>query len=182
MSNALIKDAGASGNPDADLPGCHAYREGENDRSLTISDTKTRPLNRRRPSERVPAIQINLALPNARIIHARRDPLDTCFSSFSKLFAGDHPYSYDLTELGHVYRNYEALMAHWRRVLPQGVLLEVQYEEMVANLEGQARRMVAHCGLDWDDRCLSFHPTKRSVQTLSTIDVRQPIYQSSVGR
>jgi tetratricopeptide (TPR) repeat protein len=126
---------------------------------------------------------INLALPNARVIHARRDPLDTCFSCFSKLFAGDHiPYSYDLTELGHVYRNYEALMAHWRRVLPPEVLLEVQYEEVVADLEGQARRIVAHCGLQWDDRCLFFHQTKRPVQTLSTIEVRQPIYRTSVGR
>jgi tetratricopeptide (TPR) repeat protein len=126
---------------------------------------------------------INLALPNARVIHARRDPLDTCLSCFSNLFARDHhPYCYDLTELGHVYRNYEALMAHWRRVLPPEVLLDVQYEEVVADLEGQARRIMAHCGLEWDDRCLSFHQTKRPVQTLSTIAVRQPIYQSSVGR
>jgi hypothetical protein len=126
---------------------------------------------------------INLALPNARIIHARRDPLDTCLSCFSKLFARDHhPYCYDLTELGHVYRNYEALMAHWRRILPPEVLLEVQYEEVVGDLEEQARRIVAHCGLEWDDRCLTFHQTKRPVQTLSTIQVRQPIYQSSIGR
>jgi tetratricopeptide (TPR) repeat protein len=126
---------------------------------------------------------INLALPNARIIHARRNPLDTCFSCFSKLFAGNrNPYSYDLNELGHVYRYYEALMAQWRRVLPSEVLLEVQYEEVVADIEGQARRIVAHCGLEWDDHCLSFHQTKRPVQTLSTIEVRQPIYRSSVGR
>ena len=126
---------------------------------------------------------INLALPNARVIHARRDPLDTCLSCFSNLFARDHhSYSYDLTELGHVYRNYEALMAHWRRLLPPEVLLEVQYEEVVGDLEEQARRIVAHCGLEWDDRCLSFHQTKRPVQTLSAIQVRQPIYRSSIGR
>jgi tetratricopeptide (TPR) repeat protein len=126
---------------------------------------------------------INLALPNARIIHAHRDPLDTCLSCFSNLFARDHhPYCYDLTELGHVYRNYETLMAHWRRVLPAEVLLEVQYEEVVGDLEKQARRIVAHCGLEWDDRCLTFHQTKRPVQTLSTIQVRQPIYRSSIGR
>jgi hypothetical protein len=73
-------------------------------------------------------------------------------------------------------------MAHWRRVLPPEVLLEVQYEDVVADLEGQARRILAHCGLEWDDRCLSFHQTKRPVQTLSTIEVRQPIYRSSIGR
>jgi hypothetical protein len=126
---------------------------------------------------------INLALPNARIIHARRDPLDTCFSCFSKLFAGNYvAYSYELTELGHAYRYYEALMAHWRQVLPPEVLLEVQYEDVVADLEAQARRIVAHCGLEWDDRCLTFHQTKRPVQTLSAIQVRQPIYRSSIGR
>jgi tetratricopeptide (TPR) repeat protein len=126
---------------------------------------------------------INLVLPNARIIHARRNPLDNCLSCFSKLFAGNYnPYSYHLTELGHVYRYYETLMAHWRSVLPPEVMLEVQYEEVVADLEGQARRIIAHCGLEWDDHCLSFHQTKRPVQTLSTIEVRQPIYRSSVGR
>jgi hypothetical protein len=73
-------------------------------------------------------------------------------------------------------------MAHWRSALPANVMLEVQYEEVVADLEGQARRIVAHCGLEWDSRCLSFHQTKRSVQTASVIQVRQPIYKSAVGR
>ena len=108
---------------------------------------------------------IHLALPHARIIHVRRDPIDTCLSCFSKLFAGDQPYSYDLAELGRFYRYYEALMEHWRRVLPPGVMLEVQYEEVTDDLEGQARRLVAHCGLEWDDACLSFHQTQRPVQT-----------------
>jgi hypothetical protein len=125
---------------------------------------------------------IHLALPNARIIHARRDPVDTCLSGFSKYFSGDHPYNHDLAELGRYYRAYEALMAHWRQVLPSGVMLEVQYEEVTADLECQARRIVAHCGLDWDDACLSFHKTERAVRTASAIQVRQPIYRSSVGR
>ena len=125
---------------------------------------------------------INLALPNARIIHTRRDPVDTCLSCFSRYFEGGHPYSYDLAELGRYYRAYEALMTHWREVLPSNVMLEVQYEEVVADTETQARRIVAYCGLEWDDACLSFHETQRPVRTASALQVRQPIYRSSVGR
>jgi tetratricopeptide (TPR) repeat protein len=125
---------------------------------------------------------IHLALPNARIIHIRRDPIDTCFSCFSTLFAADHPHAYDLGELGRYYRAYAALMGHWRDVLPEGVMIEVQYETLVTDFEPQARRIVAHCGLDWDDGCLAFHRTQRPVQTASMLQVRQPIYQSSIGR
>jgi tetratricopeptide (TPR) repeat protein len=125
---------------------------------------------------------INLALPNARIIHARRDPVDTCLSCYSKLFVGKLPYTYDLKELGRYYRAYEVLMKHWRCVLPRDVMLEVQYEEVVTDLEGQARRIVSHCGLEWDARCLDFHQTERQVRTASKTQVRQPIYKSSVGR
>jgi len=125
---------------------------------------------------------IHLALPNARIIHTRRDPLDTCFSCFFNLFGGDQPYAYDLRELARFYRAYEALMAHWRRVLPEGAMLDVQYEDVVADLEGQARRLISSCGLEWDDACLDFHKTERPVATVSTTQVRQPIYSSSIGR
>jgi tetratricopeptide (TPR) repeat protein len=125
---------------------------------------------------------IHLALPNARIIHAQRDPVDTALSCFSILFTEGQPYSYDLGELGRYYRAYQALMEHWRKVVPAGVMLEVQYEDVVDDLEGQARRIVAHCGLEWDDACVAFHKTQRIVQTASTVQVRQPIYQSSVGR
>lgn len=126
---------------------------------------------------------IHAALPNARIIHTRRDPVDTCLSMFSILFAGyAQLYSYDLGELGRYYAAYQKLMVHWRRVLPAGVMLEVEYEDVVDDLEGQARRIVAHCGLEWDDACLAFHETDRPVQTVSHAQVRQPIYRSSVGR
>jgi hypothetical protein len=125
---------------------------------------------------------IHLALPNARIICARRDPIDTCLSCFSILFRGDQPHTYDLSELGRYYRAYEALMQHWRRVLPEGVLLEVKYEHVVEDLEGQARRMLRHCGLEWEEACLAFHKTRRPVRTASVAQVRQPIYHSSVGR
>ena len=125
---------------------------------------------------------IHLALPNARIIHTRRDPIDTCLSCFQKLFGGDLPYSYDLGALGRYYRAYEALMAHWRAVLPPGVMLELDYEETTADLEAVARRIIAHCGLEWDDRCLDFHTTDRWVHTASAAQVREPVYRSSVGK
>lgn len=125
---------------------------------------------------------IHLALPNARIIHVRRDPVDTCLSCFTKLFSFGQPFSYDLAELGRYYRAYHELMDRWRTALPENVLLEVRYEDVVDDLEGQARRLVAHCGLDWDAGCLEFHRTQRPVRTASATQVRQPIYKTSVGR
>jgi hypothetical protein len=126
---------------------------------------------------------IHAALPGAHIIHTCRDPVDTCLSAFSVLFAGvAQPYSYDLEELGRYYRAYRQAMAHWRNVLPTGVMLDVGYEAVVDDLEAQARRIVAHCGLDWDDRCLAFHATQRPVRTASHAQVRQPIYRGSLGR
>jgi len=125
---------------------------------------------------------IHLALPNARIIHARRDPVDNCLSCFSLLFAQGQSFSYDLGELGRYYRAYETLMDHWRAILPPGTVLDVQYEEVVNDFEAQARRIVAFCGLEWDDACLRFYETKRPVRTASLTQVRQPIYQTSVGR
>ena len=125
---------------------------------------------------------IHLALPNARIIHARRDPVDSCLSSYSKLFQAPLAHTYDLGTLGRYWRAYDALMAHWRAVLPPGVMLEVRYESAVDDFEAQARRIVAHCGLDWDDACLSFYETRRPVRTASVVQVRKPIYRSSVGR
>ncbi len=125
---------------------------------------------------------IHLALPNARIIHACRDARDTAFSCFSLLFSGALEFTYDLAELGRYYRAYLKVMAHWRQVLPKRIMLEVQYEDVVHDLESQARRIIAHCGLEWDDACLSFYSTKRSVRTASATQVRQPIYHSSIGR
>jgi tetratricopeptide (TPR) repeat protein len=125
---------------------------------------------------------IHLALPNAKIIHVRRDPIDTCLSCFSKLFTGQQPFTYDLGELGRYYRAYESLMAHWRAVLPAGLILEVRYEDLVADFEPQARRIVAYCGLEWDERCLQFHRNERPVRTASATQVREPLYRTSVGR
>ena len=125
---------------------------------------------------------IHLALPQAKIIHAMRDPVDTCVSCFSKLFSAEQNHTYDLGELGRYYRRYEQLMAHWRGVLPAGSFLDVRYEDVVAGLESQAKRIIAHCGLPWDERCLSFHRTERPIRTASATQVRKPIYRSAVGR
>jgi tetratricopeptide (TPR) repeat protein len=125
---------------------------------------------------------IRLILPNARIIHLVRDPVDTCLSCFSKLFAAEQAFSYDLAELGRYHRAYQRLMAYWRSVLAAEILLEVQYEALVEDFETQARLIVAHCGLEWNPACLEFHKTSRPVHTASMTQVRQPIYRSSVGR
>jgi tetratricopeptide (TPR) repeat protein len=134
------------------------------------------------PTNFVFAGLIHLALPNATLIHTTRDPVDTCISCFSKLFTEGNFHTYDLAELGRYYRHYQALMAHWHQVLPPGRILDVAYEDTVADLEGVARRIVAHCGLPWDARCLDFHSTERMVRTASAAQVRRPIYASSVGR
>jgi hypothetical protein len=125
---------------------------------------------------------IYLALPGAKVIHTNRNPVDTCVSCFSKLFAGEQNQTYDLGELGRYYRAYHSLMAHWRAVLPAGAFLDVQYEEVVADTEGQAKRILDYCGLAWDPGVLNFHRTERPVRTASSSQVRQPIYNSSVAR
>jgi tetratricopeptide (TPR) repeat protein len=125
---------------------------------------------------------IPLILPGARIIHVRRDPVDTCLSCYTKLFAGQQPFAYDQTELGVFYRQYERLMAHWRELLPADAFIEVDYEAVVDDLEGEARRLIGFLGLAWDDACLNFHQNRRVVRTASVNQVRQPIYRSSKGR
>jgi Sulfotransferase family len=125
---------------------------------------------------------IYMAVPGARFIHSLRDPIDTCLSCFSKLFTADVPFAFDLAEIGRYYAAYERVMAHWRGVLPLGAMLEVRYEDLVADLEGQARRMLDYCGLPWDPAVLDFHRSARPVRTASLRQVRLPIYRSSVGR
>ncbi|MBG7621015.1 sulfotransferase [Herbaspirillum sp. AP02] len=125
---------------------------------------------------------IPLILSGARIIHCRRDPVDTCLSCYSKHFAGEQLFSYQMDELGQFYRAYQDLMAHLRQVLPPERFIEVDYEAVVDDLEGQARRLIDFTGLPWNDACLAFHETRRIVRTASVAQVRQPIYTSSKGR
>ncbi len=121
-------------------------------------------------------------LPGARVIHVRRDPLDTCLSCYVNRFAPGTPaYLSDLRSLGLFYNDYRAVMEHWRGVLDIP-MLELDYEQLVADPDGECRRLVEFCGLPWDDRCLRFFESKREVLTLSRDQVNRPIYASSVGR
>lgn len=122
---------------------------------------------------------IRLLLPRARIIHCTRDPRAVCLSIFRQLFRGDHAYAYDLTELGTYYNLYADLMAHWHRVLP-GIILDIRYEDLVREPEAGIRKLLTFFGLDWEDACLAFHRTRRSVATASANQVRRPIYRDSV--
>ena len=123
---------------------------------------------------------IHLILQNARIINARRHPLDSCFGSYKQLFASGQPFTYDLTEIGEYYLQYQRLMDHWHELMP-GRILDVQYEQVVADLETQVRRILDYCGLPFEESCLRFHETERAVKTASSEQVRQPIYSSSVN-
>ncbi|MCX7302908.1 MAG: sulfotransferase [Hyphomicrobiales bacterium] len=124
---------------------------------------------------------IALLFPNARIIHCTRDPIDTCVSCFMTTFNDKHGYNTDLHTLGLYYREYDRLMRHWKSVLP-GRIHECSYEALVADTETETRRMIDYLGLPWDDACLRFYATQRSVATPSRWQVRQPIYGSSVKR
>ena len=125
---------------------------------------------------------LHRALPGAKFIHVFRDPRDTCVSCFAKLFSGALDFTYDLGELGRYYRAYERVMAHWRAVLPEGVLFDLRYEDFVADFAAEARRLVDFCGLAWDERCLRFFATERTVRTASVVQVRSPLFSSSIGR
>jgi hypothetical protein len=124
---------------------------------------------------------IQLALPNAGIVFCRRDLRDICLSCYQTLFMHGHGWSYDLRELGRYAVAFARLMEHWRKVLP-GRMLELDYEELVARPEQEARRLVEHCRLEWDERCLQFHRSARSVRTASLGQVRRPIHGGSIGR
>jgi tetratricopeptide (TPR) repeat protein len=125
---------------------------------------------------------IHAALPNARVIHVRRDPIDTCLSIFFQNFSTTHPYANDLEDLTHHYGQYLRLMEHWRATLPAGIMLEVPYEQLVDDLEAWSRTMLEFIGLPWEPRCLEFHATDRIVATTSNWQVRQKISRASVGR
>jgi hypothetical protein len=126
--------------------------------------------------------RIHQIFPRARIIHCRRDPLDTCLSAYSRLFVGNWEFTYDLAELGRYYRGYHALMAHWRDVLPSEIFLEMDYETLVAEPRSETRRILDFLGLPWHEGCLRFFETTRKVGTASFAQVRRPIYRSSIGR
>jgi tetratricopeptide (TPR) repeat protein len=124
---------------------------------------------------------IRALFPEAKIIHCRRDPLDTCLSCFMQNFAEGNAYSHDLADCGFFYRQYVTLMDHWRSVLREP-FFELQYETLVADPEPTVRALLDYCGLPWDDACLRFHENPRVVHTASYKQVREPLYTRSVGR
>ena len=124
---------------------------------------------------------ISMLFPRARVIVCRRDPRDTCLSCYFQFFPAGNLFSYDLADCGIRHRETERLMIHWRQVLPIAVI-EVEYELLVSDLEGQSRRLIAFLGLDWNPACLDFYRTKRTVLTASSWQVRQPLFAGSVGR
>ena len=121
------------------------------------------------------------ALPNAKIIHLRRNPMDSCYAMYKTLFRMGYPFSYTQEDLGAYYVAYHGLMEHWRRELPDRIL-DVDYEALVSDQEVQSRRMIGHCGLEWEEACLDFHKNKSASATASAAQVRQPIYKSSVEK
>ncbi len=126
--------------------------------------------------------EIHVALPNARIIQLRRDPVDVCLSCFSKNFTGPLDFTYDLAELGRYAQASVEIMDHWERILPQSAFLSVHYTDVVQDLEQEARRILAFCGLPWSDSVLDFHKNERLVKTASAQQVRNPIYKTSLQR
>ena len=124
---------------------------------------------------------IHLILPNAKIIDARREPMACCFSNFKQLFASGQEFSYGLEDIGRYYRSYVELMNHWDAVLP-GKILRVQHEDLVEDLEGNVRRLLDFCGLDFQRQCVEFYNTERSIRTASSEQVRRPIFKEGLDQ
>ena len=124
---------------------------------------------------------IRRALPNSRMIAVARDPIDACFAMYRTLFTGAYPFSYELSELAEYYAAWYRLTRHWQSVLGESLLV-LKYEDLVTDLESASRRLLAHCGLRWDEACLAFEKHARAVTSASAVQVRRPLYSSSVGR
>jgi hypothetical protein len=124
---------------------------------------------------------IHKALPKAAIVHLTRDPMDTCYAVFKTLFINAYHFSYQLEELAEYYVAYRRMMDHWHAVMP-GVMLDVRYEDLVSDPQTQCRRLLEHCGLPWEDQVLDFHRSTKASTTASAMQVRRPIYQSSVQK
>jgi hypothetical protein len=125
---------------------------------------------------------IRRALPRAKLVHVRRNPVDCALSCFFCFFSDDMPFAPDLLAIGRYYRSYVELMASWRAALPPGVMHEIEYERVVADPERTARALLDYCGLPWNPACLNFHAASREVRTASLTQVRRPLYRGAVGR
>lgn len=149
---------------------------------IKVAGKQTQRVTDKMPNNFLHVGLIHAVFPNARIIHVRRHPVDNCLSIYFQNFRGYHPYAYDLDNLAFYRREYERLMRHWREVMPADRYFEFDYEDLVADQEGMSRKLIAFCGLDWDDACLNFHENERAIKTASVWQVRQKMYTSSVER
>ena len=125
---------------------------------------------------------IHLILPNAKIIDARRNPMDCCWSGFKQLFAEGQEFTYGLEDIGYYYNAYVDLMNHWNSILPEGRILRVQHEDVLDDVEGQVHRILDYCDLPFEQACVDFHQTNRAVRTASSEQVRQPINRGGQDR
>ena len=124
---------------------------------------------------------MHLMLPNAKIIDARREPMACCFSNLKQLFANGQEFTYSIEDIARYYRTYLDLMSHWDEVLP-GWVLRVWHEDVVDDLEGNVRRILEFCGLDFEPACVDFYKTEHSVRTASSEQVRQPIFREGLDQ
>jgi tetratricopeptide (TPR) repeat protein len=159
---------------------CNTIAQRYLDRLNDISST-SRYVTNKMPQNFLILGLISILFPQARIIHCQRDPRDTCISCFFQDFTQGHEYAYSLETLGGYYRQYERLMDHWSKVIDRPVMT-IQYEDLVADQETQTRRLLEFLDLPWDDACLNFYKNERVIPTASYDQVRQPIYNKSVGR
>ena len=125
---------------------------------------------------------IYLALPNAKVVHVNRHPVDACFAMYKYLFKNAYPFSYDLDELGEYYIQHHRLMAHWRVILPDGWLYDIQYEDIVTDQKKATENLLDYLDLEWEDSCLEFYLNEQASMTGSASQVREPLYKSSVGK
>jgi tetratricopeptide (TPR) repeat protein len=185
LANTPINDESNIGFPDSmkNLSNQHLTSLGNQYiKQLTQQSPNTKHITDKMPANFLCVGLIHLMLPNAKIIHIRRNPVDTCLSEFSKLFTQGQSHSYDLAELGRYYCSYDKLMKHWHSVIPSDNFIEIQYENLVADSEQKSRELINFIGLEWDNVCLNFQDNKRAVRTASIAQVREPIYQSSVAK
>lgn len=175
---------GLAGYPESLLERGPALAADWSDRYLAVlrghSDSADR-ITDKAPSNFLRIGLIRLLFPRARIVHCRRNPLDTCLSNYFNYFVVGNEFSYDLEELGHYYQCYERLMNHWRESFAAG-FLEVDYQDLVRDQEATSRKLIDYLGLEWDPACLAFHQNRRAVKTASSMQVREPIYGRSVDR
>ncbi|MDB6085176.1 MAG: sulfotransferase family protein [Gammaproteobacteria bacterium] len=158
----------------------HALGRAYLDATRTLTGT-LRTFVDKQPLNYLYAGLIARALPQARLVAVARDPLDGCYAMYKTLFTNAYPFSYHLEELGRYYGAWHRLLRHWRATLGERLLI-VQYEELVADPEGQSRRLLAHCRLPWEDSCLAFHERRGGVTTASAAQVRRPVYATAVGK